>query len=256
LVFALPFRISACNLYAVQRYPIRAVVKGLSCIVRFFTGYANIAVFAFIRCRLRYCQVAVGFNIHLFLDIAAFVYCPDLCVDRIIGTQDVYVILYGKANMLIHVAVNRCGQIQANHIFLAILRGVMTPYGIRPRLQVVVVYLPNVVRCALYGCEVDGVFFVRKRLHFGAIWVRERAAVEVVGGDGCGEVIAVINYAPRIINLCGDLVHTAVLYMNHIEVANVIERELISGRNRTNSNRLKLRRTLSQLITVYLERFL
>ena len=131
----------------------------------------------------------------------------------------------------------------------------MTPYGICSRLQISFTYLPNVVRLALYGCEVDGVFLTEV-IHGFAFFIVKRAAVEVAGGDGCGEVITVINYALRIINLCGVLVRTAVLYMNHIEVANIIERELVSGSNRTNSNRLKIGRTISQLITVYRERFL
>ena len=205
----------------------------------------------------------ISHNIHLFLDSAA------------VGINSLNLVIYlaaiacevcsinGKANFAVHIAVNRACQVQADHIQGAAVCvrysiRVMPRYNIRPRLEVILAYLPNVVRLALYGCEVDGVFALRKRLHVISVasYVRERAAVEVAGGDGCGEVITVINYALRIINLCGVLVRTAVLYMNHIEVANIIERELVSGRNRTNSNRLKTGRTISQLITVYLERFL
>ena len=63
----------------------------------------------------------------------------------------------------------------------------MPRYNIRPRLQISFTYLPNVVRLALYGCEVDGVLLTEV-MHGFAFRIVKRAAVEVAGGDLCGEV--------------------------------------------------------------------
>ena len=121
-----------------------------------------------------------GVDIHFFLDFF------------VVGINSLNLVIYlaaiacevcsinGKANFAVHIAVNRTGQIQANNVPLTIIGGVMPRYNIRSRLQISFTYLPNVVRLALFGFEAYGVFFVRKRLHFGASFVLERAAVEVL----------------------------------------------------------------------------
>ena len=156
-----------------------------------------------------------GVDIHFFLDFFVVSINSLNLVIYLAAIACEVCSINGKANFAVHIAVNRTGQIQADYIHGAAVCvrcsvRVMPRYNIRPRLQVILIYLPNVV------------FALRKRLHFGASWVRERAAVEVVGGDGCGEVRRAVGQADGV-----GIVQAAALHMADVVAGIIVEYYLI-----------------------------
>ena len=149
--------------------------------------------------RFCYAPCAIFCNIHFFLDFFVVSINSLNLVIYLAAIACEVCSINGKANFAVHITVNRAGQIQADHIQGAAVCvrcsvRVMPRYNIRPRLQVILIYLPNVVLLALYGCEVDGVFLTEV-IHGFAFFIVKRTAVEVAGGDGCGEVRLAVGQA-------------------------------------------------------------
>ena len=132
---------------------------------------------------IAYCHFALQVNIYLLIQGIALFGIYHL-VHFLISKCCVFANNF-KAYKLVIQAIGMCHKVQANHIESAIIIRVMTPYCISSRLQVSFTYLPNVVLLALYGCEVDGVFFAEV-VYRSAIYIVECAAVEVAIGNLIG----------------------------------------------------------------------